>query len=54
MKYILPIFFVTLLTSGCNRGGEGFMNKQEKVITVEITGTNVILLEGKRDSHQFF
>lgn len=54
MKYTLIILLFTLIAAGCNRGGQGFMNKQQKEITVEITGTSVILLDGKEIHIRFF
>jgi len=54
MRYALLLLFFTFVASGCNRGGQGFTNKPEKQITVEITGTNVIILDGKEIHVSFF
>lgn len=47
MKYTLLILLFTILAAACGRGGQGFTNKPEKQITVEVPGSEVILLDGK-------
>ena len=54
MRYALLLLLFTLVSSGCNRGGQGFTNKPEKQITVEITETSVILLDGKEIHVTYF
>lgn len=54
MRYTLLILFFTFIASGCNRGGQGVTNKPEKQITVEITGSSVILLDGKEIHVTYF
>ena len=54
MRYALVVLILLLLTLGCSRGGEGFSDKPEKDITVEITGSSVILLDGKEIHISYF
>ncbi|PWN07896.1 hypothetical protein DDZ15_02485 [Rhodohalobacter mucosus] len=45
---------ITFVAFGCNRAGQGFTNKPGKQITVELTGSNVILLDGKEIHVSYF
>lgn len=54
MRYTLLLLLLAFIASGCNRGGQGFTNKPEKQITVEITGSSVILLDGKEIHVTYF
>ena len=54
MKYAVLLLFSFIIASGCSRGGEGFSDKPETEITVEITGSSVILLNGKEIHVSYF
>ena len=54
MKYAVLLLFSFIIASGCNRGGEGYSDKPELQITVEITGSSVILLDGKEIHISYF
>ena len=54
MRYTLLLLLFIFINSGCNRGGQGFTDKPEKQITVEITGSSVILLDGKEIHVTYF
>jgi biopolymer transport protein ExbD len=54
MRFTILILLLTFLAAGCSRGDQGFTNKPEKQITVEITGSSVILLDGKEIHITYF
>ena len=56
MRYTLLLLLFIFIASGCNRGGQGFTDtdKPENQITVEITDSSVILLNGKEIHISYF
>mgnify|MGYP006291866455 CR=1 FL=1 len=54
MRHALLLLIFTFVAFGCNRAGQGFTDKPEKQITVEITATSVILLDGKEIHVSYF